>query len=310
MASQWKNSNGKFPEGKYIDHVNSEQAGWRSLGVRIREQPPCDEPIRNPGFSDHAVSLLLSKSIKVESFYKGKWRGLRQYFKGMGSLTPAGHECVVRRHFEGQSSLASLVLILHQDSVDSVAQELSRPGFTCKTVLNEVPFLDDPFVTNLSSSVVSALKAGAPDFYAQAAAQWLAAHLLLGSSRGIEWHKSLARERISDYRLVRVLEYIDAHLSDRLDLRALSREAGISQFHFAALFRKAVGASPHRHILQLRLQTARSMLCHTDKSILEIALSCGFGTESHFAAAFRREFSQSPMNFRSSQRAHSGFGEM
>ena len=123
-----------------------------------------------------------------------------------------------------------------------------------------------------------------------------------------EWHKSLARERISDYRLVRVLEYIDAHLSDHLDLRALSREAGISQFHFAALFRKAVGRSPHQHILHLRLQAARSMLCHTDRSAFEIALTCGFRSASHFAAAFRRKFSQSPTEFRSSQQSHNKLG--
>ncbi|WP_114208498.1 helix-turn-helix domain-containing protein [Acidisarcina polymorpha] len=118
------------------------------------------------------------------------------------------------------------------------------------------------------------------------------------------WHKSLAGERTSDYRLVRVLEYIDTHLSDHLDLRALSREAGISQFHFAALFRKAVGRSPHQHILHLRLQAARSMLCRKDKSAFEIALTCGFKSSSHFSAAFRRKFSQSPTEFRSSQQSH------
>jgi|SRR5450631_1879411 AraC family transcriptional regulator len=123
------------------------------------------------------------------------------------------------------------------------------------------------------------------------------------------WHKSLAHERITDYRLVRVLEYIDAHLSDHLGLRALSREAGISQFHFAALFRKAVGKSPHQHILHLRLQAARSMLCHTDKSAFEIAVTCGFRSASHFAAAFRRQFSQSPTQFRSSQQSHNKSGK-
>ena len=111
------------------------------------------------------------------------------------------------------------------------------------------------------------------------------------------------RERITDYRLIRVLQYIDAHLSENLGLRTLSREAGISQFHFAALFRKAVGKSPHRHILHLRLQAARSMLCHTDRSAFVIAVTCGFKSASHFAAAFRRQFSQRPTQFRSSQQA-------
>jgi AraC family transcriptional regulator len=149
-------------------------------------------------------------------------------------------------------------------------------------------------------SVVAALRDGAPDFYAQAVAQWLAAHLLLGPSAGFEWSRSLTRERISDYRMVRVLEYVEAHLSERLDLRVLAKEAGISPFHFAALFTKAVGATPHRHVRHLRMQAAKAILRDTDKSTLDIALSCGFGSASHFAAAFRRQFLQSPTEFRSS----------
>lgn len=124
------------------------------------------------------------------------------------------------------------------------------------------------------------------------------------------WQGSIAHERNFDYRLVRVLGYIDAHLSDNLDLRALSREAGISQFHFAALFRKAVGRSPHQHILHLRLQAARSMLCETDKSAFEIAQTCGFKSASHFSATFRRRFSQSPTEFRSSQQSHNKLCEL
>jgi AraC family transcriptional regulator len=89
-------------------------------------------------------------------------------------------------------------------------------------------------------------------------------------------------------------------MSERLDLRVLAKEAGISPFHFAALFRKAVGATPHRHVQHLRMQAAKAMLRDTDKSILDIALSCGFGSASHFAAAFRRHFIQSPTEFRSS----------
>ncbi|WP_414633382.1 AraC family transcriptional regulator [Acidisarcina polymorpha] len=235
---------------------------------------------------------------------------MTHYFRGTGTFHPVGHESVVRLRLEDQRSYSSLILMLPQDTVDFVAQEICKPSSASQTALSAIPFLDDPVITSFGLSVLAALKGGAPDFYAQASAQWLAAHLLLGSSKGFEWQKSLARERISDYRLIRVLEYIDAHLSDDLDLRVLSREAGISQFHFAALFRKALGMSPHRHVLHLRMQSARSMLCHTDKSALEIALTCGFRSASHFASAFRQQFSQRPTEFRSSQQSHNKFRKL
>ncbi|MGA7525114.1 MAG: AraC family transcriptional regulator [Acidobacteriaceae bacterium] len=223
-----------------------------------------------------------------------------KYTRGTGALTPAGQPRLLRFHFNGQKTLATLILVLPQNTVDLVAQELCKPGTAFRNSLSVIPFLDDPAISGFSSSVLAALRGGAPEFYAQAASQWLAAHLLLGPSRGFEWRQSLDNERISDYRLMRVLEYINAHLSDRLDLRVLSREAGISPFHFAALFSKAMGSTPRRHVLNLRMQTAKSMLRETGKSALEIALTCGFRSASHFAAAFRRQFSQSPTEYRSS----------
>jgi AraC family transcriptional regulator len=137
-----------------------------------------------------------------------------------------------------------------------VADEVQKPGTKVRSSVTDVPFLDDPAIGSFASTVVTALQGGAPQFYAQVFAQWIAAHLLLGSSRHVGWHRSVAKECISDARLVRVLDYIESHLSDRLDLRVLSHEACVSPFHFAALFRKAVGVMPHRHVQHLRMQVA------------------------------------------------------
>lgn len=299
MNSLADDVNTKFPHGSYIDPLTSDSAGWQSLHVRLRERGIYEDPFELPVLGDPAICLILNRNFQMDLFSEGRWRGIK-YTKGTGVLTPAGHPRLLRFHFRGQRTLAILALSLPQSTVDFVAEEVSKPGITLRSSLSDTPFLDDPVISSFSFSAVAAVRGGAPDFYAQAAAQWLAAHLLLGPSRGFEWRQSLAREHISDYRLVRVLEYIDEHLSDRLDLRVLSREAGISPFHFAAIFSKAVGATPHRHVLHLRMQAARSMLRDTDKSTLEIALTCGFGSASHFAAAFRRQFSQSPTEYRSS----------
>jgi AraC family transcriptional regulator len=154
----------------------------------------------------------------------------------------------------------------------------------------------------ISSIAISAIQSGLPDFYAQSAAQWIAAHLLLGPSAGSRWHQSLAHERISDRRIVRVLEYIEAHLGERLSLDVLAEEAAVSKFHFASVFSKSVGATPHRHVQHLRMEAAAGMLRDTDKSVLDIALTCGFQSASHFAATFRSHFAQSPSEYRGRRR--------
>jgi AraC family transcriptional regulator len=288
-------------KGAVTDWLTSDSADWRSLSVLLREREYRADVLAVPAFPNPSIILSLYSSFRMEYFSEGRWRKI-DHTRGTGSLGAAGHAHRIRTEFRTPRVLKLLHLVLPQDTVDFVANEVQKPGTRVRSSLVDVPFLDDPVITNFGFSAISALRGGAPDFYAQAAAQWLAAHLLLGASGGFEWHQSFAREHISDHRLVRVLEYIEAHLSDRLDLRVLSREAGISPFHFAALFTKAVGATPHRHVQHLRLEAAKAMLRDTDKSTLDIALTCGFANASHLAATFRRQFSQSPTEYRSARR--------
>jgi AraC-like DNA-binding protein len=65
---------------------------------------------------------------------------------------------------------------------------------------------------------------------------------------------------------VRILEYIEAHLGERLSLDVLAAKAAVSKFHFARVFRRSVEAPHHRHVQHLGLQAAAGMLGETDKS--------------------------------------------
>jgi AraC family transcriptional regulator len=293
MNSLAEDVRGKSDAGHIKELLTSDSANWKSLYLRSREKAYFPEPYPIGAFTNPSIILIHERSFRVSHFSEGRWRKI-DYTRGTGILTPAGLPRLVRHDFVGKVLNCSL-LVVPQETLDFVAQEVQKPS----TISNR-PFFDDPVISDLAFSAMSALRGGAPDFYAQAAAQWISAHLLLGAIKGFEWRQSLAKKRISDYRLVRVLEYIEAHFSERLDLRVLSKEAGISPFHFATLFRKAVGETPHRHVQHVRMEAAKAMLRDTEKAVLEIALTCGFGTASQFAAAFRRRYSQSPMEYRSS----------
>jgi len=295
---------GKCDAGHSKELLTSDSAKWTSLYLRSREKAYSPEPFPIEAFANPSIIFSLERSFRISHFSEGRWRKT-DYTRGTGMLTPAGHPRLVRHDFVGKA-FNLLLLVVPQETVDFVAQEVPKPSSLSGSTFSERSFFDDPVISNLAFSAMSALGGGAPDFYARAAAQWISAHLLLGATKGIEWRQSLDKERIADYRLLRVLEYIEAHVSERLDLRILSKEAGISPFHFAALFRKAVGATPHRHVQHVRMEAAKAMLRDTDKAILEVALTCGFGTASHFASAFRRQFSQSPMEYRYSHHRLSG----
>jgi AraC family transcriptional regulator len=90
-----------------------------------------------------------------------------------------------------------------------------------------------------------------------------------------------------------------AHMDRELPLEELAAAAYLSPFHFARLFKKLTGASPHAYLASLRIERAKSLLAATDLSITEITQRVGHATSSHFAKAFRQATGLTPRAFRS-----------
>ena len=100
-------------------------------------------------------------------------------------------------------------------------------------------------------------------------------------------------------RMRRVLDHIDRHLDDDLDLDAVSSVAAFSKFHFHRQFKATFGVSLHRYVQLARLRQASKRLADTrGQSITQIALDAGYETPDAFARAFRQRLGQSPSSFR------------
>ena len=102
--------------------------------------------------------------------------------------------------------------------------------------------------------------------------------------------------------LRRVKEYIDSNLGTNIDLAMLANIAGFSIFHFARAFKQSEGASPHRYLLDRRIDRAENLLVKTDLPISEIAVTSGFSDQSHLARHFRQRVGVSPSTYRWSRR--------
>jgi AraC family transcriptional regulator len=99
-------------------------------------------------------------------------------------------------------------------------------------------------------------------------------------------------------RLGRVLEYIQANLDQGIHIDELAGAAGLSLFHFAKLFKRSTGSSPHQYVLERRLERAKELLRKTGLSLSEIALQAGFADQSHLTNVFRRFIGVTPSQFR------------
>lgn len=100
-------------------------------------------------------------------------------------------------------------------------------------------------------------------------------------------------------RLRRVAQHIDRHLFDPLRLDDLADVASMSRFHFERVFADYAGETPLARVRRLRLQLARRLLLRGDaRSILDLALTCGYNSAEAFARAFRAQFGQTPSALR------------
>jgi AraC family transcriptional regulator len=73
----------------------------------------------------------------------------------------------------------------------------------------------------------------------------------------------------------------------------------MSQFHFSHLFKQSIGTSPHQYLIQQRIERAKQLLKQTDRSIIDIALECGFNSHSHLSKQFRQLAGMTPRAYRS-----------
>lgn len=106
---------------------------------------------------------------------------------------------------------------------------------------------------------------------------------------------------LSQRQLLKVLDYIDAHLHQTIKLSDLAQLVDISQFHFGRLFKQSLGLSPHQYLMQQRIERAKRLLKQTDKPIVEIAFDCGFNSHSHLGGQFRKLTGITPKAFRIDQ---------
>ena len=110
----------------------------------------------------------------------------------------------------------------------------------------------------------------------------------------------LSRVGLVDRRIRRSVELMHTQLDQDLTLKALAAASYLSPFHFARLFKKLTGSSPHNYLAGIRAARAQLLLAETDLSVTEIGARVGYLSGSHFTKAFRIATGATPREFRKS----------
>lgn len=270
---------------------------WRDLKAWIIVPPRTVEAVPLPAVSEPFLAWTVSGEAEFqEREGNGPW--ISNHIKrGSFFLTNGGapYDCrwraMTSEPFESMAVFIALPLLKRaMEEVFGDAAPRAR--------LRDLSAFTDPALNSLMERVHDELmRRRASPLFLSGIAQAIAIHLARNYAETIAESPS-GSPSLPGYKLRQITSWMTEHLDEEFSLDRLAKQAGLSKFYFNRLFKNALGVSPSRYHINLRMDEARRLLRETKKSALEIALDVGYTNPSHFAQLFRKETGLSPSDYR------------
>ena len=98
-----------------------------------------------------------------------------------------------------------------------------------------------------------------------------------------------------------LVEYINSHLGEDIDLNKLAEISGFSRWHFHRIFAEFLGEPVGTFIVRMRVETAARLLRYTEIPVKEIAYKVGYDVPSSLSKVFRQFYGISPNEYRNNK---------
>jgi AraC family transcriptional regulator len=272
--------------------LSSQSIGWKGLLFQEFNHPGHEIP--EYVMPHHMMIVGRPQGIYQENRIDGKFHCRNSAITGDALIVPAG--VTNATVWTGDAEFS--ILTLCPKFVAEVAHESIDPN-RVELIPQFAAF--DPLIHQLGLSLKADLEAGCPigKIFGESAATMLAARLL--QQHSIRTAKLASDDNgLSSYTLRQVLAYIRSHLSEDLSIIDLAQVAGMSPYYFLRLFKKSMHFTPRQYIIQMRIDRAKELLRSRESSILNIALECGFSSQSHFTNVFRESIGITPKAYQRS----------
>ncbi|MEG4804744.1 helix-turn-helix domain-containing protein [Microcoleus sp. ARI1-B5] len=272
--------------------MSSKSQGWEHIWVEQFHEPlgEC-----NCHYSDeHTIYLSLAPRPVRLLVIKGGKTHTGLYAKGDISITPAKMPLFAR----WDSDDRPMQIKIASRFIESVAREAFDMNPDRLELLPEFRTRDRQ-IESIGMMLLSELQQEnlGQNLYIESLSNILAVHLLRQYFTA-KPRLTIYEGGLTERQLLQVLEYINEHLSQDIKLADLAALLGMSQFHFSHMFKVAIGIAPYQYLLQQRVERAKELLKQKERSIMEIALECGFNSHSHLSKHFRQLTGMTPTAYR------------
>ena len=106
------------------------------------------------------------------------------------------------------------------------------------------------------------------------------------------------RGGLSPAALRRVQVFVEANLGSTIQLHDIAARAALSPYHFARAFKRSAGMTPRAFVEHRRIERARRLLVESTLPLVEVAVECGFSSQSRLTTTFKRQTGFTPAAYR------------
>lgn len=284
-----------YPVGERI--VASKGPAWDGVRLSVFALPKQSDAFTMPAVSEPFIAWISSGDAEAQERENGGPWVTNRLTKGSLFLTAAGApyefkwKTLTAEPFEVTLVLLSLPLFNEclQDVLGSNAAH---------ALLRDVSGFEDPYLVPLLQVLrTEAMAPSASRLLVRGVAQAIAVHLarnyvVLSEDAHAE------SSALPGFKLRRITDWMSEHMAEEFSLKRIADQAGMSEFHFNRLFKRATGLPPSQYQIKLRLDAARRLLRETKRSVITIANDVGYSNPSHFARLFRKDTGLSPSDYR------------
>src|SRR5215469_1772970 len=285
------------PLDSFLARLSSQTASTDAIVAGVAIKPHCGTRGDGPATTlDKHILVMGSKRPSRFEIRRGvNHRASYTRRPGALSLIPAG-ECPLIR---AETEFSLVACAFDSGLVSALNSELERPDGELRLQLH--------FQDRAAEQLMTLLLADAHEgfsterLYTEYLAQALAVRMLYQGRQTRPEINNRGASALPRHVLRRIIERMHFFDSD-LSLQALANESGYSRVHFVRMFRVATGYSPHNYLLNLKLERVQELLKNPAKSLIDIALDCGFSSHSHMTRLFRKMVGVTPTAYRRSLR--------
>jgi AraC family transcriptional regulator len=288
----------RYAVGKVV--AASKGPAWRDVQVTVMSLPPAAEVFTMPAVTEPFIVWTTSGEAETqERENDGPWLTSRVK-KGSMFLTAAGAPYDFRYRTLTPEPYEVVLVLLSVPVFNAALQDVFGVN-SAHARLRDASGFEDPLLVPLLQQLrEEAARSRASRLFVRGIAHAIAVHL----ARNYAVLTDAARGETSSlpgFKLRRVTDWMTEHLAEEFSLGRLAAHAGMSEFHFNRLFKRATGVPPSQYQIRLRIDAARRLLRETKSSVITIANEVGYSNPSHFAQLFRKETGLSPTDYRRQQ---------